>query len=212
MRTLLLAVTASAVLAAPASAQSPLAGAVLQSPVGQMTLTQTQCAAGASASDCGHQRLTFSFNGGQQRATEALTGAGKGTCSADSPPQIITAPDGSMQILGGAERIDPFATKATKIAIATGSRGLRWTWLEPVTPSYDCTYFDEAGTTLAVPSAGGIPASLSSRWIAPRVLKRSRFTVRIAGKETWATGSGTWTLTLHYTRASARRGSFVGRF
>jgi ribosomal protein L4 len=54
---------------------------------------------------------------------------------------------------------------------------------------------------------------VTSRLIAPRVLRRSHFTVQIAGKQQWAstaadgtkvTGSGSWSLTLKYTRAGMR--------
>ena len=210
-----------------------LALAVLQSASGQMTLTETRCAPEARAADCGHVKLTNSFSAGPRAATKKTAGVagfrngvliggrGRGDCSADSPPTIVTAPDGSMQILSGAVRVEPARTKGSAIAIATTSRGARWAWLEPVDPSFTCTYFGQSGTALAVPSNTGVPRSVTSRVISARVLRRARFTVRIAGTQKWespetdgtkVTGTGSWELTLKYARPSARRApSFVSR-
>jgi hypothetical protein len=225
MKPALLAIALLAVLAAPAAAKDALGGAVLQSATGQMSLTETRCAAGAAASDCGHVKLTNSFSAGPRPAASntsgpagfrnavVVHGRSRGICSADSPPSIVTATDGSMQILAGAQRVEPANAKSTTIAFAAGARGARWAWLEPFDPSFTCTYFDEPATTIAVPLSAGLPRALTSRLIPPRVLHRSRFSVRVAGKQAWSstasdgttvTGSGTWTLTLNYARAGAR--------
>jgi hypothetical protein len=220
MKAALMAIACLVATAAPASARDSLSGATLQAASGQMTLTETRCAPGTA--DCGQLRLTTRITTHPRPATRTrgselvISARGRGACSAVSPPAIVTAPDGSQQILAGAQRIDPVRTQSTKVAISVNARGARWAWLEPLAPTFTCMYFDQPGTTLRVPSPHGVPASVASRRLSPRALSRRHFAVRIRGQQTWrftasdgtvVNGHGEWTLALRYTRAPA----FAGR-
>lgn len=193
--------------------------AKLQSATGTLTMTETRCAPGAS--DCGKARLDEKFvsaRSPKQRADSGLPGfttgrriAGNGTgmCNAESPTTIITGPDGSVQFLEGAARVDPGSFDATRIALAAGKRGVRVVWREPLAPAIVCNYFDEPGTEVALPAAVQLPPSLISPTIGPRVFKRARFTITIAGAQDWTetaadgtqvTGRASWKLQLAYKR------------
>lgn len=111
-----------------------------------------------------------------------------------------------MQLLGGAQRVEPANSDATRIFIGAGRRGARWAWREPLAPAFRCVYFDESGRGLALPRSAPIP---TSAWIPGRVLGRSQFTVTVAGSHAWAgravdgstvTGHARWRLRLRYSR------------
>lgn len=218
-------------LALPAASDAaPLASlrkATLRAATGDLTISETRCPAGSS-SNCGTARLEESFRSGPTPKTRAtagrsrfraglrIRGKGSGTCSAESPSSFVTGPDGSTQFLGGAQRLEPGAFIATRIAMAGGRRGARVVWLEPLLPSVDCDFFDEPGTTLELPVGQALPAALTSAAITPRMLKRCRFGVTIAGSHDWTetardgtqvTGHASWKMRLDYatTRGSARR-------
>jgi hypothetical protein len=134
------------------------------------------------------------------------SGRGRGQCAAESPAVTVTAPDGSMQLLGGAQRLDPLSFAATRIFIGVGRRGARWAWREPVAPAYRCVYFGDPGAPLALPRSVAIPAS---GWIPRRVLRRRHFVVKISGSRAWTrqAADGTsvkslarWSLRLRYSR------------
>jgi hypothetical protein len=219
-----LAVASALLGAATARAADPLRGATLMSLSGAMKLAETRCEP-AQTHDCGRVQLTESFKG-LRPATTAKRGLahfrlgvrvrarGRGECQAASPPSVVTAPDGSMQILGGAERIDPISLGSTGMAIGASRAGARWAWLEPLDPGYSCTYFDQQGTAVALRASSTVPSSLVSPWIPPSVLQRAHFTVQIIGSATWkqtgtdgtvVTGRGRWTLTLRYVRAARQK-------
>ena len=202
--------------AARAGALNAARDAELRSAVGSLSITETRCPPGSAA--CRHLTLTTRFASGSHprvrrtrgRARFAfglrLSGRGSGTCSAESPSVVVAAPDGSMQLLGGAQRAEPANSDATKIFIGAGRRGARWAWREPLTPGFRCVYFDEPGRGLAVPRSAPIPTSAR---IPARVLRRSHFTVTIAGSRAWAgqaadgttvAGHARWRLRLRYSR------------
>jgi hypothetical protein len=117
---------------------------------------------------------------------------------------------GSAQLLPG-----EFAT--TTIASAGNSRGVRVAWLEPLAPSIDCDYFQQPDTTLGLPATQAVPPALVSPTISARTLKRSHFSVTIAGSQNWndtaadgtvVTGTASWKLRLDYVakgRTAAKR-------
>jgi hypothetical protein len=194
-------------------------GAKLQAASGTLTIKETRCPPGSS--DCGTAQLDERFaakSGPKTRSAQGRTGfprglrirgTGSGKCYAESPPSVITGPDGSAQFVGSAARLEPGSFSATRVAVAAGKRGVRVAWLEPILPSISCDYFGEPATKLAVPAGQTLQSELVSRTIPPRVLKRSRFSVTIAGSQGWkatagdgtqVTGRATWKLRLDYAR------------
>jgi hypothetical protein len=118
-----------------------------------------------------------------------------------------TGPDGSVQIITGAAQLLPGEFIATRVAIASSKRGVRVAWLEPLAPSIECDYFQEPDTLLALPSTQAVPSALVSPTISARMLKRSRFSITIAGSKEWndtaadgtiVNGRGSWKLRLDY--------------
>jgi len=221
-------------LALPAASDAaPLASlrnATLRAASGNLTISETRCPPGSS-SNCGTARLEETFQSGTRPKTRAtigragfraglrILGKGSGACSAESPSSFVTGPDGSSQFLGGAQRLEPGAFIATRIAMAGNRRGARVAWLEPLLPSIDCDFFDQPGTSLALPAGQALQAALMSPTITPGMLRRSRFAITIAGSQEWTqtAGDGTrvdghasWNLRLDYatTRRSAK--GFVG--
>jgi hypothetical protein len=210
----------AALAAASAAHAGPLASlrqAKLQAAKGTLAIKETRCPAGTT-SNCGTAQLDERFDGTPRpKATSARGGAGfpsgmrirgKGsaTCSTASPATFTTNPDGSMQFLGSAARVVPGRFSATRIAMAGSRKGARIVWLEPLRPSFGCSYFGEAGTGLAVPS---FTKELVSRSLGAHALKRSRFSVKIAGTQEWTrtdsdgtqvTGRASWKLRLDYRR------------
>jgi hypothetical protein len=217
-RSLLLALLVGVVLpaAARAGALNAARDAELRSAVGSLSITETRCRPGSA--DCRHLTLRTRFASGHHlrvrhsrgRAQFALgvrlSGRGSGECAAESPAVLVTAPDGSMQLLGGAQRVEPASSDATGIFIGAGRRGARWAWREPLAPGFRCVYFDQPGYGLALPRSVPIP---TSAWIPAHVLRRSHFTVTVAGSRAWAgqaadgstvTGHARWRLRLRYSR------------
>ena len=208
-------------LALPGAAQAgsldAVRAATLQSAVGRMSIEQSRCPPGSE--NCGSVNLSVRFEAGPRPRTRSargvadfpvgvrIRGLGSGTCSAESPSSIITAPDGSMQLLAGAQRVDPASFSTTRLGIGSGRRGARWLWLEPLSPSAACTYFDAPGN-LALPQAVAV-----SSWVSPRLLRRARFGVTIAGSYAWqepgadggvVSNRATWSLRLAYATPRAR--------
>jgi hypothetical protein len=222
--TMVLAALAAATVPAAAGAKGAdaLRGARLQKAVGHLTISESRCPPGAhAASDCGHAKLIEDFGSGAKPRTATvggrpgfplgarINGRGTGACTMESAPTIVTGPDGSAQFLGSASRIVPGRFRATKVVARNGKGGVRVAWLEPLVPAIGCTYFDDRGTRLAVPAAGTVPAGLVSPVIAPRVLRRARFSVRIAGSQEWTdqapdgtqvSAKASWRLRLAYKR------------
>jgi hypothetical protein len=207
-------------LAVPAGAvarpRDLLHGAKLESATGTLTISESRCAQGSTA-NCGEVRLQEKFKTGPKpgaRTTAGRTGfsagvringAGTGECSAQSPTSLVTGPDGSQQFLGAASSVEPGKFAVTRVALAGGRRGVRIAWLEPIAPGFDCDYFNERGTSLRVPAAARLQSSL----VRVRVLKRSRFSVTIAGSKKWTrqesdgtqvSGLASWRLRLTYKR------------
>lgn len=210
-------------LVTPALAQArpldSLRGAKLQAASGTLTIKETRCPPGSS--NCGTAQLDETFDAKPSPKTRAaqgrsgfsqglrIRGRGRGKCYAESPPTFTTGPDGSAQFLGSAARVEPGSFSATRVAAAASRRGLRVAWLEPIAPSMGCDYFDEPSTKLSVPSGQQLQNGVVSRTVAPRVLKRSRFSITIAGSQGWnetasdgtqVSGRATWKLRLDYAR------------
>jgi hypothetical protein len=222
-RPTLILLTALLALLVPALAAARpldrLHGAKLQAATGTMTIKETRCPAGSS--DCGTTQLDESFGAKPAPRTTSASGGtgfpqglrvrGKGSskCSAESPPSVVTGPDGSTQFVGSAARVSPGRFKTTRIALAANKRGVRVAWLEPIAPSVSCNYFDDPATDLAVPARQPLQRGLVSHTIGSRMLKRTRFSITIAGSQGWdeTTGDGTrvigratWKLRLDYAR------------
>ncbi|HEX6712355.1 MAG TPA: hypothetical protein VF066_03180 [Thermoleophilaceae bacterium] len=218
-------------LLAPAAVQArPLSdfmGAKLQAAGGTLTIGETRCPPGST--NCSKTKLEESFDSGARPKTRGadgqsgfpsglrLLGKGAGTCSMESPTTTIMGPDGSVQFLGSSARYTPGSFDGTRIAVSGGKRGVRVAWLEPVAPGITCKYFDDEGSGLALPPSAQLPSELVSPTIGPRVLKRARFTVNIAGSKNWTetaadgtqvTRSASWKLRLDYV---ARGSSAAGR-
>jgi hypothetical protein len=210
-------------LLAPAISQArPLdsfRGATLQAASGTVTIKEIRCPPGSN--DCGSAQLDEKFDarsGPKTRSAQGrsgfpqglrIRGKGSGKCYAQSPPSFVTGPDGSQQFLGSAARVQPGSFGATRVAAAANRRGVRVAWLEPIVPSIGCDYFDEPSTHVAVPSGQKLQSGLVSHTVAPRVFRRSRFSVTIAGSQGWnrtaadgtrVTGRATWKLRLDYAR------------
>src|SRR3954447_16395501 len=221
-------------LALPAASNAaPLASlrkATLRAATGNLTISETRCPP-VSSSTWGTPRLERSSRSGakpktrttagrsQFRAGLRIRGKGSGTCSAESPSSFVTGPDGSTQFLGAAQRLEPGAFMATRIAMAGGRRGARVIWLEPLLPSVDCDFFDEPGTTLELPAGQAPPAGLASPMITRDMLRRSRFSITVAGSHDWTetardgtliTGHASWNLRLDYATTHRSAKGFLG--
>jgi hypothetical protein len=194
----------------------------LQRATATLRLSETRCAPGTTT-NCGKTQLDESFTSTAPRTGSApgqpgfpagvrIPGKGTGQCYTESPTTIQTAPDGSVQVLGGAAQLLPGEFAATRLAVAGTRRGVRVAWLEPVAPSIDCDYFQEPDTLLALPATRPVPSALVSKTIGARTLERGRFTITIARSQGWndtaadgsqITGTATWKLKLDYV-ATAR--------
>jgi hypothetical protein len=225
---------ALAVLALPAAAQArpldALRGARLQAATATVKLSETRCPPGTTT-NCGKTQLDETFKAAKPKTTTVkgqpgfpagvqIPGKGAGQCYTESPTTIQTGPDGSVQVLGGAAQLLPGEFAAQRIAIAATKRGVRVAWLEPVAPAIDCDYFQEPDTLLALPATQPVPSALVSPTISARMLKRSRFSITVAGSQDWTdtaadgsaiTGRADWKLRLDYvgkgrsaSRATAR--------
>jgi hypothetical protein len=214
--TLLLIVLGATV--APAGALgADLRGARLQAATATVKLGESRCAPGTTT-NCGKTELTETFRSTKPRTVSAqgqpgfpaglqIGGKGSGSCYTESPTITETAPDGSVQILTGAAQLLPGEFIATRVAIKSGKRGVRVAWLEPLAPSIECDYFQQPDTLLALPSTQTVPSALVSPTIGARTLKRSRFSITVAGSKDWndtgadgtiVTGHATWKLRLDY--------------
>jgi hypothetical protein len=207
-------------LSVPAAVQARTPAATLRAATGTVLIKETRCPSGSTS--CGTAQLNERFTAAHGPRTRAahgrpgfpnglrIRGKGTGRCLAESPPTMITAADGSMQFLGSATRLEPSGFAATRIAIASGKRGVRFAWLEPIAPASRCDYFDQPGTALALPAGRKLPRGLVSPTIRRRVLKHSRFTVTIAGAKDWVstaadgtevTGRASWKLRLSFANS-----------
>jgi hypothetical protein len=210
-------------LAYPAASDAGALGkAQLRSATGTLTISQTRCPPGGQpgSSNCGKLALTERFASGVAPRTRSvagrtrfptglrIAGRGGGTCESESPTSVMTGPDGSVQLLTGSSIVNPGHFAATRIVAASGRRGLRIAWLEPLAPGIACGYFDERGA-LSLPLSDDVPAPLVSPVIAPRVLQRKRFGVTIAGSKDWVdqaqdgtqlAAHATWRLRLEFIR------------
>ena len=229
----ILLLSALVALVIPVAAQArpldDLRAAKLQAATATVTLSETRCPPGSAS--CGKTKLeeTFVSRAGPRTRSApgragfptglAISGKGTGRCDAESPTTVVTGPDGSVQLLGSAARTTPGGFAATRVAIAATKRGVRVAWLEPLTPSILCKYFDDGGTELALPSSAQLPDAVVSPTSGPRVLKRSRFSITVEGSQDWTkagadgtqvTGHGSWKLRLDFVargRSAAKRRS-----
>jgi hypothetical protein len=189
-----------------------------------VSLTERRCPPGSA--NCGTTKLVETFRSGPQVTTRAaegrpgfpagvrIAGKGSGVCDEESPSVTITGADGSVQFLDGALRVTPGKFGATRIAVASSKRGVRVAWLEPLRPSVSCDFFSQPGTVLSLPSTAAVPDALVSPAIGSRVLRRARFSIRIAGSKAWnetaadgrlVTGHASWKLRLDYVARRPRR-------
>jgi hypothetical protein len=223
MRSLLVISVLTALLVGPASAGASdlqsLKKAKLQRATGTLTITESRCTPGSS--DCGKAKLESAFATTEASRTQraqgrpgfplgaSISGRGSGECSAESPTTVVTGPDGSIQFLSGASRLEPGAFQSTRIAAVAGKRGVRIAWLEPLTPGLACDYFEQPDTTLALPASPALPRALISPYLSPRALRRKHFSVTIGGSQDWTeqdadgtnvAGQATWRLRLEYKR------------
>jgi hypothetical protein len=218
--TMLLLVTPLALpVGADARPLDLLRGAKLEAATGKLTIAESRCPQGSN--NCGKVTLAEDFKAGPKprtRATEGregftaglrISGAGTGQCTSESPTTTQAGPDGSVQFLGSSARVVPAKFATTRVAAAGGNRSIRIAWLEPIAPGVTCDYFGESGTALAVPVGGSLQSSLISPPVPARVLKRSRFSVTIAGSQEWndaasdgtqIAGRASWRLRLDYKR------------
>lgn len=216
----LIVVLAAVALPAQAAARplEALRGATLKTVTGTLTITETRCPQGSTS--CGKTTLTEKFNAARPRtrATDGrpgfpaglrISGRGTGQCYQESPPETITGPDGSVQFIGSAARLIPGDFDSTSVVASGSKRGVRIAWLEPLAPGVACDYFGEPDTGLALPVAQALPDALVSPLIRPRALKRSKFSVMIAGSQEWSdpaadggvvAGRASWRLRLGYKR------------
>jgi hypothetical protein len=209
-------------LALPAAAHAASLGkAKLRSATGSLTISEARCPVDAQpgSPDCGKVELDSTFVSAPKARAHAgagragfplglrITGVGKGQCNSESPTTVVTGPDGSVQLLTGSARVEPGTFDSTRIVVANGKRGIRVAWLEPLAPGFVCDYFNEPATTLALPAGEQLPNAVVSPLIAARVLKRSRFSVTIAGSKEWneqaadgtqVIGRANWRLRLIY--------------
>jgi hypothetical protein len=215
-------------LVVPAVAQArpldDLRRAQLKAVTATVTLTERRCPAGSA--NCGTTKLVETFRSGPKVKTRAaegrpgfpagvrIAGKGSGECDEESPSVTITGPDGSVQFLDGALRVTPGRFGATRIAVASNQRSVRVAWLEPLAPSVSCDFFSQPDTVLSLPSTAEVPDALVSPAIGSRVLRRARFSIRIAGSKAWnetaadgrlVTGHASWKLRLDYVARRARR-------
>lgn len=225
--TLLVFVLLALLLPAAAGARplDDLRNARLQAVTATVKVTHTRCAPGTTT-NCGKAQLDETFRSTKPKTSAVrgqpgfpaglqIPGQGTGSCYAESPTITQTAPDGSVQIITGAAQLLPGEFAATRVAISGGKRGVRVAWLEPVAPSIDCDYFQTPDTTLALPATQTVPPALVSPMISARTLKRSRFSITIAGSKDWTetaedgtavTGKATWKLTLDFAAKARRSG------
>jgi hypothetical protein len=216
-------------LLVPAVAQArpldALRKAQLKAVTATVSLTERRCPPGSA--NCGTTKLVETFLSGPKVKTRAaegrpgfpagvrIAGKGSGECDEESPSVTITGPDGSVQqFLDGAVRVTPGRFGATQIAVASSKRGVRVAWLEPLAPSVGCDFFSQPDTVLSLPSTTAVPDALVSPAIGSRVLRRARFSIRIAGSKEWnetaadgqlVTGHASWKLRLDYVTRRPRR-------
>jgi hypothetical protein len=221
----MLAIAAALVVvpAAAAKATDPLAGATLDSVTSTLTVKTSRCPAGVDPSDrsCGHAELASKFTSAPQPATRSIAGAGKfpagiratGTgqsrCTSESPSSDpVASPDGASYDLGSAVHVRGSSFDSTDLLVATGRRGARWAWTEPLGPSPKCDYFYGSGT-VAVPADGAVPSFVTSEWLPGSTLRRRSFGMTFGGSRQFQTaesdgtvvyGDATWKLILRYKR------------
>lgn len=221
----MLAIAAALVVvpAAAAKTADPLAGATLDSITSTLTIKTSRCPAGVDQSDksCGHADLASKVTSARKPATQAIAGAGKfpagisaaGTglsrCTSESPsPGPATAADGSSMDLGSAIHVTSADLDSIDLLIATGKRGARWAWTEPLAPSAPCTYFYGSGT-VAVPADVALPSFVISSWLPGSTLRRRSFGLTFGASRQFQTtepdgtvvyGDANWKLTLRYKR------------
>ncbi|MFL5895417.1 MAG: hypothetical protein ACJ76Z_09910 [Thermoleophilaceae bacterium] len=214
---------AAALLAMPASAAAkhaaPLAGAKLDSVSYTLAINTSRCPGPSdpAARTCGHLNLKSAFQsspapavrriGGQGKFRSGLriSGTGQSQCSSESPwNDPITLPDGGVEYIGSAIRVASSSLQSTDLLVATGRRGVRFAWPEPLAPSAPCKYFGGMPTA-AFP--GALPRSPLLR---RETFEKRRFaaTIEAAGVKfqsvepdgTYVYGEASWKLVLRYKR------------
>jgi hypothetical protein len=220
---LAIAAALAVVPAATAKGTDPLAGATLDSITSTLTIKTARCPAGVDQSDrsCGHAELSSKFVSGPKLARRSITGAGKfpagirsaGTgqsrCTSESPSSDpVTSPDGASYDLGSAVHVRGSSFTSTDLLVATGKRGARWAWTQPLSPSPTCDYFYGRGT-VAVPADVAVPSFVTSEWLPTSTLRRRSFGLTFGGSRQFQTaesdgtvvfGDATWKLILRYKR------------
>ena len=209
--------------AASAKSTNPLAGAKLQSVTAKLTIKTSRCPTGVdqAANACGHADLASSFTSGPAPSTSAiaskgkkfpsgirLTGAGQSRCTSQSATAEPVTEPGGMYDVGSAIHVANSSLDSTNLLVATGKRGARWAWTEPIAPSAPCNYFYGAGA-VAVPSAVPEPSFVVSEWLPVSTLRRKTFGMTFGASRQFQTsasdgtvvyGDADWTLTLRYKR------------
>jgi hypothetical protein len=219
---LAIAAALAVVPAASAKGTDPLAGATLDSITSTLTIKTSRCPAGIDQSDprCGHVELASRFTSapkpvkrsilgvGKFSAGVRATGTGQSRCTSESPSSdLVTNPDGSYD-LGSAIHVRGSSFDSTDLLVATGKRGARWAWTEPLAPSPACEYF-YGGGTVSVPAGVAVPSFVTSEWLPPATLRRRRFGLTFGDSRQFQTtesdgtvvfGDATWKLILRYKR------------
>jgi hypothetical protein len=224
----MLAIAAALVVVPTAAAKTadPLAGATLDSITSTLTIKTSRCPSGVDQADksCGHADLASTYTSARKPATRSIPGAGKfpagiraaGTgqsrCTSESPSAgPVTAADGSSSMdLGSAVHVSNASVNSIDLLVATGKRGARWAWTEPLAPSAPCTYFYGTGTgAVAVPADVALPSFVISDWLPASTLRRRSFGLTFGASRQFQTtesdgtvvyGDASWRLTLRYRR------------
>src|SRR4051794_2873714 len=193
---------------------------------GSMSIAQTYCAPGIDpASGCSIAHMTVAYTSvrvpaqqpaaGRGEFTRGIrvTATGNGQCTAESPPVTIVGPDGSIQLLGGAERLDPVRTRTTVVLLERHATRTRFAWLEPLAPAFKCRHLGDPIDAIAVPVPGTtVPRDLTSVSVGPRTLQRPTFVVVIKGRSTWdnrtpagatVRGASSWRIRVRFRNVQA---------
>jgi hypothetical protein len=201
---------------------------------GTFSISEQRCPPGSSAGplSCSVAQVRVSYTSPTRPAARAVAGAvgfaralrisatGSGRCGAESPESVFTSPDGAVQILPPASRLERFKTTSAVVLIDPHARTARFAWLDPLEPAFTCGYLGDPTSKLAVPTNGGlVPRALASGWISPRKIAAKRFSVVIRGSKTWdgasddglqLHGRASWNLRLDLGRPLVRQPNFLG--
>jgi hypothetical protein len=203
--------------AAGAKTADPLAGARLDSATYTLAIKTSRCPGPSdpAAKTCAHLNVKNTFDAGPKAKltrTEGqpkfpaglrVAGAGRSTCTSESPLQgPVQGPDGTYDV-GSAIRTTSKPVNYTEIAISSDRRGTRWAWLEPSSPAVPCHYFQEDATV-------SFPELVTTDRFPATTLKKRRFDVtlemtpskfvRTEPDGTVVYGEASWKLVLGYKR------------